>query len=209
MKTREFHARRLDVMAFAEAGGQLEGHAGLADLPRWSELRHPDADDASPPEVTWSARAELRSRRAARPEVWLHLQAEGTLPMTCQRCLAAVHVHMAVERWFRFVETEQEAARLDEESDDDVLVQHHAFDLVALIEDELLLEAPIVPRHDLCPDAPALSTGEEFLTDEAQPADAGHSADGSPPQSTDDPSPPTRKHPFAALAGLRDQLKKG
>lgn len=209
MRTREFNARRLDVFAFAEADGRLEGHAGLADLPRWSELRHADTDGAPPPEVTWSARAELRPRRAAPPEVWLHLKAEGSLPMTCQRCLAGVDVPMAVDRWFRFVETEEEAARLDEACDDDVLVLHQAFDLIALVEDELLLEAPIVPRHDLCPDAPTFSTGEDLMAEDGQIAAPDVPRGKAPPRPADEPDTPARKHPFASLAGLRDQLKKG
>lgn len=206
MRSREFNARRLDVFAFAEAGGLLEGHAGLAELPRWAELRHTDGDNLPTAQVDWSASAELRPRRAAPPEVWLHLQAEGALPMTCQRCLGAVEVPMAVDRWFRFAETEEEAARLDEESDDDVLVQHQAFDLLALIEDELLLDAPIVPRHDECPEAPALSTGDEDLLTDSEPAEG---IDSSPAQADDESPPSARKHPFAALAGLRNQLKKG
>lgn len=207
MRTREFNARRLDVFAFAEAAGQLQGRAGLGDLPRWAELRHIEGDDLPEVRVDWSASAELRPRRAAAPEVWLHLWAEGRLPMTCQRCLGPVEVPMAVERWFRFVDDEQEAARLDEEAEDDVLVLHQAFDLIALVEDELLLEAPIVPRHDDCPDAPALSAGDDDLvTDGDQARDAG---DGAPPQPANNPDTPDRKHPFAALAGLRHQLKKG
>jgi uncharacterized protein len=208
MRPREFQAHRLDIRAFAEAAGQLQGQIGATDLARWSDLRHSDADDASDPLVTWSARAELRPRRAAPPEVWLHLQAAGTLPMTCQRCLAAVHVPMTVDRWFRFVDTEQEAAQLDEESDDDVLVLHQAFDLIALIEDELLLDAPIVPRHEHCPDAPTLSTDPDLA--EGNPdAFAPDNGTAAAEAATDESPSPARKHPFAALAGLRDQLKKG
>jgi len=209
MRTREFNARHLDVFAFAEAGGQLQGQAGLGDLPRWAELHHNEGTQPPDAQVDWSASAELRPRRAAPPEVWLHLWAEGTLPMTCQRCLGAVDIPMAVDRWFRFVDNEQEAARLDEEADDDVLVLHQAFDLLALVEDELLLDAPLVPRHDDCPDAPAMSSGSIAADDDAESTQNANAPHANDTPDAEEPNGPARKHPFAALAGLRDQLKKG
>ena len=48
-------------------------------------------------------------------------------------------------------------------SEEDVLVLSKQFDAHALIEDELLMAAPIVPKHDVCPQAVKLaSTDEEF-----------------------------------------------
>jgi hypothetical protein len=52
----------------------------------------------------------------------------------------------------RFVAGEDAAAALDAESEDDVLALTPALDLRQLIEDELLLALPIVPRHDHCPE---------------------------------------------------------
>ncbi len=47
---------------------------------------------------------------------------------------------------------EEAAAALDAESDDDVLALESSLDLHALVEDELLLALPLVPRHDECPE---------------------------------------------------------
>lgn len=194
MKHREFLAQCLDVATFAAEGGRLSGQTRLDELPRWAELQHPEADSPRCT-VTWSARAELRRKTAAKPEIWLHLEATTTAALTCQRCLGPVDTPMQLDRWFRFVDDESEAAALDDEADDDVLVASKTFNLIELLEDELLLDAPIVPRHDACP-TPLAST--EAI---APPS----AADTDPRTPGDEPA---RPHPFAALAGLKANLKK-
>ena len=56
-----------------------------------------------------------------------------------------------IEKALRFVHGEDAAAELDADSDDDVLASSRSLDLRALIEDELLLALPLVPRHEACP----------------------------------------------------------
>ena len=58
-----------------------------------------------------------------------------------------------MERSFRFVPDEEMAAAQDEQSEEDVLALSRSFDLVELVEDELLMEMPLAPRHEVCPDA--------------------------------------------------------
>jgi uncharacterized protein len=119
----------------------------------------------TPPDavVTWTADGERRTGATGGPVPWLHLEADTTVPLTCQRCLAPVDVELAVDRWFRFAPDEDTAAAEDEESEEDVLVASRDFDLHALIEDELLMEIPVTPRHDVCPDAlPLSATDHDF-----------------------------------------------
>ena len=87
---------------------------------------------------------------------------------------------LAVSRWFRFVKDEDQAANLDMDSDDDVLALPRHLDLRELVEDELLLELPVVPRHDECPEPLPHANDEE---DEAPVEE--------------------RPNPFAALAALK------
>jgi uncharacterized protein len=90
---------------------------------------------------------------------------------------------LQIDSIFRFVAGEEEAARLDDESEDeDVLPLPRALKLDDLIEDELILALPIIPRHDTCPH-PLGPVGAEA---DAVPA-PGEAA----------------PHPFAALAGLK------
>ena len=59
-----------------------------------------------------------------------------------------VDVPLDVERSFRFVADEATAEALDEECDEDLLALGREFDLRELIEDELLMALPVVPRHE-------------------------------------------------------------
>jgi uncharacterized protein len=93
----------------------------------------------------------LRNPGHVNPEIWLHLQARAVLPLTCQRCLGPVDMAVEVERPFRFVQDEAIAMAQDDQSEEDLLALSRSFDLIELIEDELLMDLPVAPRHDVCP----------------------------------------------------------
>jgi len=146
--TREFSPARLDVRAFAEANANLSGESALAAFPRLAdEAVAPGDADA----VSWSATGEARQDAAGASEPWLHLSAQAAITLTCQRCLAPVVEYLEADRWFRFVANEDLAAAEDELAEEDVLAISREFDLTALIEDELLMDIPITPRHEVCP----------------------------------------------------------
>lgn len=181
MKPGEHDPRRLDVATFATQDGELQGRWPLAELARVADDA-PATDDAPAlSDVSWMARGERRPVKGGEPEVWLHLQASASVPRECQRCLAPVSIPVAIDTWLRFVPDEQLAAQLDADSDDDVLALPRWLDLQELIEDELLLALPLVPRHEACP-AP-LPMAAEPSADE-MPADE-------------------QANPFAALARLK------
>ena len=69
-------------------------------------------------------------------------------------------VGLAFERDFRFVANEALAAAEDEESEEDVLVFARQFDLLDLVEDELLMAMPLVPMHETCPVTPRFSVAD-------------------------------------------------
>jgi uncharacterized protein len=195
MKHREFKPRHLDIAAFAESGVTLEADTPLPELERLAASAHPEhPHHADTTAVRWQARAEARPQRSGAPQVWLHLQADASVALECQRCLQPVTQDFDVDRWFRFADTEAEAAALDAESEDDVLVTSRNFDLLALIEDELLLDLPVIPRHEVCPpsvvDAHTVAPGEHAEPDEQAADDAPAAPSGKP-------------NPFAVLAGLR------
>lgn len=175
---RESGASRLDVNAFATAANTLAGDTPVSDFERLSaELAEPGTDAR----VTWEATGERRAGGDGAPAPWLHLRVEATLPFVCQRCLTPVQLPLTVDRAFRFVADEETAAFEDEASEEDVLVAARDFDLLALIEDELLMEVPATPRHDVCPVPVRLSVADPDF-EEAQEAAAS---------------------PFAALEALR------
>jgi uncharacterized protein len=141
---------RLDVAAFAKRGGSLQGEHSLQVFGRLLDQMHPDMASHTPVPVVWSAAGEVVSPRAGGAEIWLSLKVDARIGLVCQRCLEPVSADLAVDRRFRFVEGEQQAAELDAESDDDVLTLSRRFNLMELIEDELVLTLPLVPRHSDC-----------------------------------------------------------
>ena len=154
MKPRAFDPRALDVVAFCRSDGTLAGQWPLGLLSRLGEMLFVPADgpvaDAAA-SVDWQVRGELRSQRGGGAEPWLHLGAHARVSLQCQRCLGAMVADLAVQRAFRFVSDEDEAARQDEDAEEDVLALGRRLDLSELVEDELILALPIVPRHADCP----------------------------------------------------------
>ncbi len=176
--SKEFAARRLDLKSFAEHGGPMEGQQRLQEYQRL--LAEAQGRGADLP-VCWSVNGELRNPGHVNPEVWLHLRAHMVLPLTCQRCLGPVDVPVAVDRSFRFVADEDVAAAQDEEAQEDVLALSRSFNLVELVEDELLMALPLAPRHDECPEPVSMSAADaEF-----------------------DGTPQARENPFAVLGKLK------
>ena len=140
---------RLDVKHAAESCVQL---AGRDVLQNFSRLMADTQGLGGANVVQWSVRFETRAGATGQTQAWLYLQADLTLPLTCQRCLRAVDVSMQIDRWFKFVETEAQAEQEEDDFSEDVLVQSRDFDLLALIEDEVLMDLPVVPRHEVCPE---------------------------------------------------------
>jgi len=180
MKPRTRDPLRLDVEPFAKEGGSLEGQWPLADLPRLAESTHAEAKPRAADLVSWSVRGELRPVRGDAPQIWLHLTARARVGLECQRCLHPVAAELEARRSFRFVAGETTAAELDADSEDDVLALTRALDVRELVEDELILTLPLVPRHDTCP----------------QPLDVP----ASEPEPVEE-----RPNPFAGLAALKSQ----
>ena len=172
----------LDVAAFCRGAATQEGRFALAELPRLAESVLRAADAGAEPAIEWSAAGAMQS--GGRAPFVVDLGVKTTLTLECQRCLQPMAVPLSIERRLRFVEGEDEAAYLDEELEDDVLALTHRLDLRALVEDELLLALPLVPRHETCPQLP----------DALRPADAA---------TADDDGAVPSEHPFAALAALR------
>lgn len=175
---KDFDPHRLDVRRFAEEGAELEASEPVRGFRRLAaETQRPE--DAAP--VHWHARGKLLNPRHVHPEVWVHLAAGTTLPLVCQRCLNPVDVPLSVDRSFRFVADEETAAAEDDASEEDLLALSRSFDLLELVEDELLMELPVAPRHEVCPEPVKMSSSDaDFEAAEAQ-----------------------KEHPFAVLSRLK------
>lgn len=190
MKSRPQTPERLDVAQFAHDAAALEGQWATDELARLSEDLVP-AVDAAPDTVQWSIRGREVLRTGASPRIWLDVTAQARVHLECQRCLTPVATTLEVARSFLFVPGgEEQAAELDAELEDDVLPLTRSLDVRELIEDELIMALPLVPRHEVCP--VSLPSGGE-----AAPIAAEGGGD----------VPAERPHPFAALQALKGRLK--
>ncbi len=93
--------------------------------------------------------------------VWLDGHIDTKVPMECQRCLETVEIELVSSFHLALVDDESLIERLDEDADFIVLGESEATvkgsfdapataDLLALIEDELLLLMPLSPKHEFC-----------------------------------------------------------
>lgn len=170
MKT-DWNAKDLDLHRFTHLGGELSLATPLADLSRVLDVCLDQAEVRQRP-CQWVLRGESRSMGGIE-QAWMHLSAHLTVRQTCQRCLEPMDMAVQVDRWFRLVADEATALAEDDDCEEDLLVMAPDADALALLEDEILLAMPLVPRHDVC-HAPLSAALEDDLP-----------------------------HPFAALAGLK------
>lgn len=147
MKT-NWPARALDLHRLTQTGGGLQEVTPLADLPRVLQacLNPPELAERTCP---WSLKGETR-QIAGQSQSWLHLSAQVTLRQQCQRCLEPLDVHVEVDRWFRLVADEATALAEDDAAEEDLLAMDQELDAYALLEDDILLAMPLVPRHEDC-----------------------------------------------------------
>ena len=174
---KKFDPSHLDVKAFAQAEGGLDGALPLAQWSRLALEQVPGGEPAS--SVHWQLQGRTVPVSGGADEVWMDLQAQVDLPMQCQRCLKPVLTPVVAERSFRFVADEATAATLDDEAEEDILVLSRDFDALALVEDELIMALPLVPRHEVCPQALTMAVSDPEVDAQARP------------------------NPFAALASLK------
>ncbi|UFS56349.1 YceD family protein [Comamonadaceae bacterium M7527] len=125
----------------------------------FTRLLEEAADDVGEAQVQVALRAQERDPSMGTAigtgadnakQVWLRIEAQTYLPLTCQRCLQVVAAPLVVAQDLRFVSNEEQAAFEDEEAEEDVLALEPSLDLQALIEDELIMAMPIVPLHEDC-----------------------------------------------------------
>ena len=208
---------RLDVAAFAVGGGVLEGDWPGPSLERLADLQVPP-QDVGQADVHWRAQGERRLKAGSEAELWLSLSVQAPVWLTCQRCLQPMALDLVLERRLRFVRGESQAEALDAESDDDVLALPRWLDLRELVEDELLLGLPLVPRHETCPQplpvpirledetvdvvGERLAAGPDDPHAAALPAATDVEA-GAVDDAASDTLPDGRPNPFAVLKSLK------
>ena len=173
---KKFDLNRLNAKAFAREGLSLQGQLSLTQFPRLAELAlspvEPSLQDSGEPtHVSWALQGELVLVSGGDSQIWMHLKAGVDLPMQCQRCMGPVQLTVKANAAFRFVADEATAEAEDDESEEDLLVLEPELNVLELIEDELIMSAPIVPKHEKCPTMVPMSAVDEAFEEalEARP----------------------------------------
>ena len=135
---------QFDGFCVAARQALIAGQVDAAALPRVADLLAAQGGDA---------RIDYRiaggADNAARPA--LEVSLSGSVPLTCQRCLRAFRWPVEQVTLLLLAHDERELARLDDEDHEhEVILAGAPLDPLALVEDELLLTLPYVPR---CPEA--------------------------------------------------------
>jgi uncharacterized protein len=155
----------VDARRLAHHGTRLDGELPASALERLAGAFGVLGPATAQLDFSWSDEQRVRVR--------------GTLSVrlgcTCQRCLQAFEATILAEVDYELGEASRDAAQAFEL----MLEADGALDLAGFVEDELLLEAPMIPLHPDC-SAPAADAPPE------QPAGA-------------------RRRPFAGLQELMDR----
>jgi len=128
----------LDSLRFAHSGESLAGEYPVSEMSRLQDMLASDEG---------TIRFRLRGEQSAgRPALRLHVDAE--LSLVCQRCLEAYMQPVHVESVMPVARDERELALWEQ---DDPLIDAQLadprLDVRTLVEDEILLSLPIMPRH--------------------------------------------------------------
>jgi uncharacterized protein len=190
--------RQLDVFEFARSGRQAAGVVRVSQLPRMlnevpAEVSAEQRDTAFTWQAEGSAQTELQEDGTEGLQPYLRLAVHGVAWLECQRCLTPYEQALNVDATYRIVATEAEAEEFPLDEDEvEVIVGSRQFDLVDLIEDELLLSLPLIPKHEVCPQVhESLVSGVSGEEGEAEQDEIA----------ADDE--PKRPNPFAALRSLK------
>jgi len=96
----------------------------------------------------WQVKTHFADSLGSEPRQILELAVKGRIHLVCQSCLQDCGLDLAQESRFVMVATEEEADAFPMEDDQqEPLVVSQHFDLLGLIEDEILLSMPLIPKH--------------------------------------------------------------
>ena len=142
----------INNLEFAQAQQTLAGEIDALKCERLAETLAPSGTGAHISFKLTGAAKQLRN-----PSLHLHIEAQ--LPVSCQRCLDEMLVHLNLT--FNYIICNALPTEIDENDDTDWLEAAPEMNLQELIEDELLLAMPISPMHDHDCSKQSMQSGEK------------------------------------------------
>ena len=128
----------IDGLTFARNAAVLEGRLGLESLPRLAQ------SGCSGSIIDFVLNGEINER--GRPS--LRLLVDGSVRLECQRCLDSLDLPLHLEAHLQLASSEAELAAAGD--DVECVLAEREMSVVALVEDEVLLALPMVPKHERC-----------------------------------------------------------
>lgn len=143
--------RRFDAFSLVASRGEIAGRIDVYDLDRVHDVLG-DVDGEIPPaDIVYRVRGEHDP--LGRPV--LDIELEGKVPLECQRCMRLFEWPVQQRTTVLLARNEQELEQLDEIDEREVLLASTQLDAIEIVEEELVLSLPYVPRCDR-PDCLAL-----------------------------------------------------
>jgi uncharacterized protein len=131
----------IDSLEFARTGKELRGEIPVAEMPRLQDMLVTPEGQIS---------FVLRGLYDKDGNPTLELALDGSCQLCCQRCLQSLAYPIKMAVRLKLVTEEPTGEHLVESEDeevDSILADSH-LDVLALIEDEVLLGLPLAPRHE-------------------------------------------------------------
>ena len=164
MRSADSSPGNVDVFSLARREAELHGSTPIMAFARMVA----DAPDQGKRQAEWSVRGSVD----AHGRMFLAVSVQASPLLVCQRCLAPVEVSVNSNNTLQLVESaDLPEDDLDDPEAPECIQGSKRFDLAGLVEDELILALPYVPRHDVCPALPdALLQAPEAVETREKPS---------------------------------------
>jgi uncharacterized protein len=136
----------IDGLAFARNAAVLQGRLGIDSLPRLAQ------SGCTGSVLDFVLTGEINQR--GKPGV--RLAVGGGVRLQCQRCLGSLEWPLQFEAQLEFASSEAEITAADDGIER--VVAGRKMSVAALVEDEVLLALPMVPKHEQCSVAAGLGS---------------------------------------------------
>ena len=128
----------IDGLAFARSAGVLKGRLGMESLPRLAQ------SGCSGSVVDFVLTGEINER----DKPGLRLAVDGSVRLQCQRCLGNLDLPLRLAARLELAASEAEILAADD--DIERVLAGREMRVAALVEDEIILALPMVPKHEQC-----------------------------------------------------------
>jgi len=153
--------KEIDPFRLANNGLRLEGELQLSKMARLSAAID---DDQGVVEV----QLQFDMDETGTPFMVGHIKTQ--LPLVCERCMQSMMHHVDTDLSVGLIRHERQAEHLAEQYEPWLIDSDAPVELSAVVEDELLLAIPIVPKHEhACLPREMWQSGEENIGEEDKP----------------------------------------